>query len=644
MLPTMRSLSQISRFKHAHRRWRVVAVFLFLFSIGSSVAPHLLHAQTTDDSTEAVNEEHVETTESTEMDIQAGSSAAPGYEIGVSLDRVRELVDLGTVELAYRLIAEARPEYDQTSDWMEWETLYLELAWQLEAWNDLIDRAGQLEETEISHLAQTYAIRAEIQLKQYSNALRNIRALILDQSGDQNTLIQLRRLIAQLYVEEENLEDAEIALALYDRDYRPSAPEWEHRYTRVLFRNNKLDEAQIRLSPLQTLEAQLLNLYAKFQTRASSPAETVLKGLEIEPQFESDPELHAELWALIEVAARAYNDFEMQTEAIESGLSVDYPQLSKWEHLPVVPLNTEIQLLETYDNFAFFVGNDIGLIIGDDESWFQLAQEFEITSPITARAVHAYLARNAYDSEYQERSTRALANLLNEAGLQNLLDRLFVRNNLLDVSKVSHELQTRLANNLLKQKDYEKALSIINVMAKPEEPAQLESWYLTQARIAISIGEYDRSGLLLDEAIGSLPLQAEQSAIDRIKQVVYDLQDRNQHDLAIQFFVKLYDRAIETQDRRELLRWISESYSAMEDYVNASEHLLRSSQLGNDWNDEWGIAARLKAGDEMVNAGFISDARVIYTQLHEDALDPRTRALISNRLHGLPVSDSVSSQ
>ena len=644
MLPTMRSLSQISRFKHAHRRWWLVAIFLFLFSIGSSVTPHLLHAQTTDESTETANEEHVETAESTDIDSQAESSAASGYEIGISLNRVRELVDLGTTELAYRLIAEARSEYDQTSDWMEWETLYLELAWQLEAWNDLIERASQLEETEISHLAQTFAIRAEIHLKRYSNALRNIRALILDQSGDQDSLIQLRRLIAQLYVEEENLEDAEIALALYDRDYRPSAPEWEHRYTRVLFRNNKLDEAEIRLSPLQTLEAQLLNLYARFQTRASSPAETVLKGLEIEPQFESDPELHAELWALIEVAARAYNDFEMQTEAIESGLSIDYPQLSKWEHLPVVPLNTEIQLLETYDNFAFFVGNDIGLVIGDDESWFQLAQEFEITSPITARAVHAYLARNAYGSEYKERSTRALANLLYEAGLQNLLDRLFVRNNLLDVSKVSHELQTRLANTLLKQKDYEKALSIINVMAKPEEPAQLESWYLTQARIAISIGEYDRSGLLLDEAISNLPLQAEQSAIDRIKQVVYDLQDRNQHDLAIQFFVKLYDKATETQDRRELLRWISESYSAMEDYVNASEHLLRSAQLGNDWNDEWGIAARLKAGDEMVNAGFINDARVIYTQLHDDALDPRTRALISNRLHGLPVSDSVSSQ
>lgn len=640
----MRSLSQISRLKHAHRWWWVVAIFLFLFSIGSAVAPHLLHAQTISDSTEAVNEEQVETAESTDIDSQAESSSIPGYEIGISLDRVRELVNLGTVELAYRLIAEARPEYDQTSDWIEWETLHLELAWQLEAWNDLIDRATQLKETEISHLAQTYAIRAEIHQKQYSNALRNIRALILDQSGDQNTLIQLRRLIAQLYVEEENLEDAEIALALYDRDYRPSAPEWEHRYTRVLFRNNKLDEAQIRLSPLQTLEAQLLNLYARFQTRASSPSETVLKGLEIQPQFESDPELHAELWALIEVAARAYNDFEMQTEAIESGLSIDYTQLSKWVHLPVVPLNTENQLLETYDQFAFYVGNDIGLVIGDDESWFQLAQEFEITSPITARAVHAYLARNAYDSEYKERSTRALANLLYEAGLQTLLDRLFVRKNLLDVSKVSHELQTRLANALLKQKDYEKALSIINVMATPEAPAQLESWYLTQARIAISIGEYDRSRLLLDEAISHLPLPAEQSAIDRIKQVVYDLQDRNQHDLAIQFFVKLYDKATETQDRRELLRWISESYSAMEDYVNASEHLLRSAQLGNDWNDEWGIAARLKAGDEMLNAGFISDARVIYTQLHDDALDPRTRALISNRLHGLPVSDSVSSQ
>ena len=44
-----------------------------------------------------------------------------------------------------------------------------------------------------------------------------------------------RELIAESYVADSLLEDAEIALTSFDRDYRPSNPDWEHRYIRTLF-------------------------------------------------------------------------------------------------------------------------------------------------------------------------------------------------------------------------------------------------------------------------------------------------------------------------------------------------------------------------------------------------------------------------
>ncbi len=625
-------------------RRQTVASVCISFAFGCLIAFAPLFAQSTDSSQEHAAADSAGSILSQDSTAEAAALPAADYDETLSLERIRSLVELGAQQLAYSLVADARPSYEHASDWLEWETLYFELGQQLGLWDELIERAAQLTGTRLYRVAQTYAVEAQIRLNQYESALESARELILQRPDDRESLIDLRRLIAQIYLEQGELENAEIALTLFDRDYRPSDPDWEHRYIRVLFRSERLDEAVARLAPLQTLEAQLLDLHAQFQLDALSPLDTVARGLEMEPRFRDDEVLLAELWALIESAARSYNDFEMQTEAIESALSINYPSLSNWEHLPVVPLHTEAQLLELYDEFALYIGNDIGLIVGDDASWFQLAQEFEITSPITARSVHAYLARHAYGTETREHSTAALAGLLFEADLHQLLDTLFVRTDSLDVSKAPHAIQTQLANSALREKDFASALAVINVMERPQEPEKLESWLLTQARIAISISEFDRSEQLLNEAIDLLSQPAEQAAVDRIMQAVFDLHDSQQHALAIAFYVKLYRKTADVQIQREILRWISESYSAQGKHANSIERLIRSAELGGDWNDEWGLSARLKAGDEMAEAGFIDDARAVYTQLHEDAIDPRTRALVANRLNSLPNSASAGSQ
>lgn len=608
---------------------RVLLAFL-LFCPGTSFGPVAAQAPSTDQSQDSVALPDVESVNQTQV------HDGVEYAERASLERVRQLIELGTIQLAHQIVIDERPYYHNSLEEFQWEELFFELSSQLQAWDKIIRRADEVSQAEIYSLAQTHAIRAEIYLHQYDSAIKRIRNLILQRPEDRSLIIDLRALVAQIFVEEGHLADAEIALTLFDRDYRPSAPEWEHRYVRVLFLSDRYNDAFSRLAPLQTLESQLLELYGQYRTQAIGPAEVVLRGLEIEPQYSAQPALHAELWGLINLAAQSYKDFEMQTIAIESGLAVNYKLTSKWEHLPVVPLVSEQTLLDAYDQFATVIGNDIGLIIGDDASWYQLAQEFEITSSTTARALHAYLARHAYTEASRERSTQALANLLFEAGLYELLDLLFVRTNLFDISKVSEETKTRLANAALREKEYGKALKVINVMPEPQDADALESWRLTQARIAIAIEDYDKSETLLTELIEHLPLNPPQDSIDRIVQVIFDLQDREQHKLAVQIFIYLFNQASENQSKREILRWISESYSASGDYPKASEHLLQSAMLGGNWDDEWGLSARLQAADEMVRAGFIGDARVIFTQLHEDTIDPRNRSLIANRLNNLP--------
>ncbi len=606
-------------------------------------SPTPLHAQSTVEIQESAETSDSVPLEQPEVQSNEQTPELAAYEERSSLDQVRALVDLGAIQLAHHIVVNERSNYVHSLDEFEWEKLFFELSWKLELWEDSINRADELRESEIYGLAQTYAAQAQIQLKQYDSALKRIRKLVLQHYENQSTIIELRSLIAQIYLEKNYLADAEIALDLFDRDYRPSDPIWEHRYVRVLILNNRLQEASVRLVPLQTLEAQLLELYTQFRLQALSPSEVVFQGLEMEPEFISQPALHSELWSLIELAARSYHDFEIQTTAIESALSIGYTSNSSWQHLPIVPLIVEQQLLDTYDQYSTVLGNDFGMIIGDDDSWYQLAQEFEITSPITARAVHAYLARHAYTEEMRTRSTAALANLYFEAQMYDLLETLFVRTQLLDVSKVSNEIKTRLANTALRQNDFDQALTIIEVMPEPQEANELQSWRLTQARIAISIGEIEKGERFLDEVIAQLPQAASQEALDQVLQVVFDLQVLEQHDLAIQVFIKLFNKAGTPQSRREILRWISESYSVQGNHAMASALLLQSAMFGGRWDDQWALSARLKAGDELVKAQLFADARIIYTQLREDTIDPRNRSLVSSRLSNLKNSEPADS-
>ncbi len=640
----MHHLSLEDLLNSSRRRRLFETMFTVLAVFACLALPPPLFSQSVDSTQESATAETGQSIETLAAELDVSPDQGLEYEKRPSLDHVRALIGRDALQLAYRVVGDARIHYENTVDWTEWETLFLELGWQLGAWSDLIDRADQLQGSEVYPIAQTFAVMAEIELNRHVEALKRLRALISRKSDDRGILMELRQLIAQIYMVQGNVSDAEIALTQFDRDYRPSTPEWEHRYIRVLLRNDQLNEAMVRLAPLQTLEAQFLDFYAQFTSHLLSPSDTVLKGLEIESQFEKDATLHAELWALIEVAARAYNDFEMQTKAIESALSIEHAKRSNWEHLPVVQLNTETQLVNTYERFALFVGNDIGLIVGDDESWHRLAQEFEITSPITARAVHAYLARNAYSIESRKRSTAALATLLFEAGFYRLLDHLFVRSDAFDLAAVPRTIQSRLANVALRNNDFNKALTIIDVMSAPAESEPLTLWLLRQARIAIYISEFDRGERLLEQVIDRLPQVAEQSKIGAIAQVVFDLQERDRHASAIRLLVQIYGRSPDVQTKREILRWMSESYSAQGNHAYAADHLIRSAALGDRWEDEWALSARLKAGEEMIKAGFINDARAVYAQLHEDALDPRQRALIADQLQRLSTADAVRSE
>ncbi len=559
-----------------------------------------------------------------------------------TIEQVKQLVRRGSYNLAYRAVVESRKKYEFTPAWYDWEKLFFEIAFELQLWNEIVTRISEIKgdvSQEFQLEIQTFGVKAELSLGQYQETRRRLRNLIWNLPYNRERIIEWRDLIAQTYIAENKYEDARVALTTFFNDYRPSDPQWESRYNRVLLRTGRAQEAAERLTVLQTAEGELLALRSKLLLKTLTPSEVVSAGLAMLPEFTESPVLTIELWAVIEAAADALSDIEMQVIATESALGLSQSQVSDWTFLSVIPFKSEYELFDLYDEFSIQLGNDFHLIVGDDSSWFRLAEEFEITAPVAARAIYSFLANNSEDLEMQQQAIKKYADELAEANMQELLERLFLTQPIFDLTQIRRELQIALANVTIKNRDYSKALSIIDRLNLPEDESKHIDWFLRNARIAIAAGSIDKSQKWLMKALDSLPLNADQETLDRIIQVIFDLQTIGQHELAVAMFSNLYSHIAVEQMRREVLRWVAESYSALNQHEKAAEFLFLSAGLGSSWNDEWGKSARLSAGDELAAAELYADARSIFEQLENDTFDPRKQVIVTNRINRLPQTE-----
>ena len=559
-----------------------------------------------------------------------------------SFERIHKLIAAGAPQLAHSLLIASRSEYESADNFNEWELLFFKLAFELQDYQGIIERADQLGEIadyEVFVEIQMYAVRAQFKLRLYADARQRLRNLIWNFPYRQENLIIWREWIAKSYIDEGMLNEAVTALTAYYLDYRPNDSDWEYRYARVLFLSGDEDEAVKRLEALQSLEARLLRLYSQYKRRDLPPAQIQQAAFDLEPQLSNSPHLLKELWAIIELNARSMQDFEMQIIAIETALSLKSDADEDRVHFSVVNLNTVEQLLAAYREYALVVGNEFNLVVGDDASWLQLAYEFEITSATTARAIYSFLASQTSDPQIRSASIFALANMLGQDGLVAVMEKIFIDQKALPVADLSESLQNSLSNRAIRRGDYADALVVMNAMKPPQTEEQTLLWLLRRARLAIFIDDFDQGDDRLNEAIGALAFPTSVEAVDQIKQVLFDLQEKGQHDLAIALFQKLYRKTADVDVQREILRWVADSLDSQASYAQAADILLRSASLGDTMNDEWGKSSMLKAGDVLVDAGLFKDARSIYTQLEQITLDPRAKAVIRSRLRKLPEID-----
>jgi tetratricopeptide (TPR) repeat protein len=179
-------------------------------------------------------------------------------------------------------------------------------------------------------------------------------------------------------------------------------------------------------------------------------------------------------------------------------------------------------------------------------------------------------------------------------------------------------------------------------LAAPPDGSDRFEWDLRRARVAIFTGDVDQGVKLLRQLLASDDRDWDQQQVDRLLQVVFDLQTVQYHQQALMLFGAVLDKRLDPQQRRELLFWMADSSQALERYDQAAYLYLKSAILSDPMAmDPWAQTARYRAAKALVEAGLLKDARQIYTSLLRATRDASRKAVLSNEIQRLHLVSAV---
>lgn len=562
----------------------------------------------------------------------------------VSLRQIQQIAENGTPGLALTLLDKFHPGTDSGfGEWFRWSKARSEILAKWKQWPRAIGHLQQLPET-LPEPLRRWALgqRAWLQLEQGNSqsARQLLRQLVWSAGQRQHDSTESafwRRLIIRSYLIEDRIGDAATAMHRYQQDYSGGDPVWLQLRARILLRQYKPD-AVLEWSPeaLSKLTPPLLML---IKLRGAQDQPAVLRDEAVARA--SDESIatadRARYWKIAAEASYLLSDPVNAVIAIERALDFagELPDSDKIFYTSIA------DLWESYRRYGVEIGNRQYLLIGDDLAWFNAAEAALTEHPQRAKGLLTVLSIQASSAFRRRQALVQLAALLEaERGDLQLVAQMFLDTerfpSLLDVPvKVRYEL----VEYALSVSDIVMASNLLATLSQQPADTDAYSWNLRRARVMVMGGRADEGSAILDSLLDEqLFISPEQ--LDKLMQVLFDLQSAGYHEQALSLFVRLEnERQIATRQRRELFFWMAESFAATEQYAQAGLYYMRSATHGNaGGTDLWGQSSRYNAAGALAKAGLTSDARRLYQSLLQSAEDSARRAMLRNRLQKLWVS------
>jgi hypothetical protein len=571
----------------------------------------------------------------------APAAEGPGYRLGA----LREMAAAGAPGLALIRLDEAQPDAAAVPEiWARWERSRIDILVDAGASRDAIARladppAAAPEPFRRWALARRSALHLDLGEALQARALARELIWSAGAGATGDELRSWRRLVIRSYLVDDRIGDAVTALRRFDQDYDDDSTAWAILRTRVLLRSGRAAEAVSRLPEGATGELDALGLLARLRAETVPPETIGQRARETASADSTSAADAARYWFVAAAAAEARSARGMRALATEQAAA-------RAGALPrgdtVFGLRGDA-LWRAWLDRALAWGNERQLLIGDDEAWFRAAGESLPDYPVRARSLLAVVALRG-TGDAAEAAHRRLLDLLGGDGPGLVVARqaYLHSSRFPSLERVPEIVRYRLVDDALARDDLDLATRLMETL--PDAPADVSSyaWRLLRARVLVLGGRRDAGVEALHAILDDYPELGE-AGLDRFLQVIFDLQSARAHAIALELLQRVGERDLPGQRRRELLYWRAESEDALGNPRRAAELYLRSATLlDGRGGDPWGQTARYQAAGMLAEAGLVSDARRIYTQLLRTTSDGDRRSTLRRRLQKLGLREPAA--
>ncbi|MGB0722368.1 MAG: hypothetical protein ACPGU7_08220 [Gammaproteobacteria bacterium] len=565
------------------------------------------------------------------------SESRPESDLATVMDFARA----GAPRLALRLMDVYQPDLAVDREgWLRWERERVTILQLRGLWVELAERLTKVPAglPDTFHVwANEMRARAHLRLGRGEMARRDVMANVWAEGRPlrQETMARWQRLIIESYLSDGRDRDAERAMLRYRLDHGDGGQDWAILRAVIFLRVGEPEQALAVLPKSDEHAVRVLRDLARLRTGTLS-AGKLYKGLRKRLRAdEGSARERAELWSLTAEAAAATDSPGAWVQALEGALgqgeSVDAGH----------PLAVSAdRLWEAYLEHGQQVANEAQLLIGDEQAWSQLVDASSKT-PVKARALLATLAIKSTVGEQRARAHGRFAEALlkTEFGAW-VLRRLYLESGRFSsIASVPGAVRHLLAQGALDRGDIDEASRLVAGLREAPEGQNPFEWALRRARILILGGDAQAGGDGLEAVIDSIraadPMPPE-PAIDRLLQVIFDLQAVEAHQRAFDLLRALNKARLGERHRREILFWMADSAKALGNREGAAALYLRSAMWPDAYAmDQWAQTARYHAADLMAELGWLEDARSLYQGLLRVTKDPGRRAVLQQRLQRL---------
>jgi len=566
--------------------------------------------------------------------------AAPVFlavDTSITLTRIRELRQSGASGLALALLKKIETQHK--SDWLEWEQ---ELWLGLRAAGDYTMLLSRLQSA-LPRLdgvlkARVYVEIAGVHIVQDDprRARSVLRAMWVDSEPDSQIAMTARRLMIDAYRAENLFLDADVACSRFQSEYYPDDASWGELRATILLESGRPGEALRYLVGQQGEQAERLRLVARLR-EGSYSADDVLTRLSVSAE-QSNVGVDAHLyWGIMAEAALLAKDWSSRVKALE-WLLVSGEKTKA----PVLP-PTRLQLLTAYNRLAAEILPVIPFGPQDPGSWINAVESAGVGSE-GQRALLVTILRTGVEEDAVGILTRSLVASLIDTKLSPLVPLLYGDTAPMgSESQIEDDLLQALAQEAVQNQHYALAARLSGKMRAPPPNMNEGEWVLRRSRIQIFAGQAD-DGLIavVDWLSGSDQLSEEM--LDRVMQVLFDLQTIGRHALALKGFAQAANLVQTPRQRQELFFWIAESHAALNEHVRSADLFLRSAVVDTRTAtaSRWSQSARFKAAVQLTQAGLLTDARMIYLDLLQQTDDRNQQLVLKQKIQDLDLRQTWS--